>query len=230
MSTDPLPPEPLEVQAARQVRIDSDIIKLCCKPKPPYTIPTVHGIGLYTHVAGPKIVQQNPHGIYADRDDGEVALLPLGGPHKILPSKSLNKEVAAIYKKLQDAVQAEEKIWNDMRAAAEAKGEAAKDAYKMSLETLKKKYGDINTPTSESAKLQQDHSQQNKRRLSEAVGSGTDEVLKRRRVSFAQHSEARQQSTDVSMGGTGTHEEKQERASKAGNMYEAYRDPRRQGR
>ncbi|KAJ4362608.1 hypothetical protein N0V95_001413 [Ascochyta clinopodiicola] len=230
MGTNPLSPD---TQAARQVRIDSDIIKLCCRPEPPYTIPTVHGIGLFTHVAGPKLVQQNPQGIYADRNDGEVALLPLGGPHKIVPSKLReppNEEVAAIYQELRDAVQAEEKIWNDMRAAAEAKGEPVNDAYKISLDTLKKKYGDIDTPTPESTKLQQDHPHQDKRRYSEAAGTVPNEVLKRRKVSFAQHSEARRQSTDVSMGGIGMRVERQENAGKGGNMYEAHRDPRRQGR
>ncbi|KAF9701748.1 hypothetical protein EKO04_000107 [Ascochyta lentis] len=224
---------PLDVQATHKARIDNDIINLCGKPKPLYTIPTAHGVGLYTHVAGPKIAQRNPQSSYADRADGEVALLPLGGPHKIVPSKLReppNKEIAAIYKQLRDAVQAEEKIWSDMRAAAETKGEAAKDAYKMNLDTLKKKYGDIDTSVSESAKLQLDRAKRDIRSLSEVTGEECVDVPKRRRVSLAEHLKARRQSTDVPVSGTDTHKERQGSASKAGNIYEAYRDPRRQGR
>jgi hypothetical protein len=221
MSVDPLPPD---VQAMRKARINTDIIKLCSKPISVYLQPTAHGIGLYTHVAGPKTAKRNPHHYFADKDDGEVALLPLGGPGKIVPSKLREpppKEVTAIYKVLQDAVKAEEKIWDDQRAAADARGDAVDEAYKMPLDTLKKKYGDVNTPIPESA-------HQDKRRHSEVSSTANTAASKERKDSFAQLSEFQRQSTtdvqkvtDTARRGSG---------SRAGNEYDVYRDPRRQRR
>ncbi|KAF2633259.1 hypothetical protein BU25DRAFT_405180 [Macroventuria anomochaeta] len=230
MSAEPLPPD---VQAARKARINSDIIKLCSKPIPLYSHPTAHGIGLYTHVAGTKTVARNPHSAFADKRDGEVALLPLGGPKKIVPSKlhePPNKELAAIYKELQDAVKAEEKIWSDMRVAADERGEAPNDAYRMSLDTLKKKYGDVNAPPPESAMSQRDSKQQDKRRHSEVTGIPSGEAPKKKRVGFASQSELQRQSTDASMRERNSDAERRGSGSRAGNEYDVYRDPRRQRR
>ena len=218
MSVDPLPPD---VQAMRKARINTDIIKLCSQPIPVNSQPTARGIGLYTHVAGPKTAKRNPHHYFADRDDGEVALLPLGGPGKIVPSKLReppHKEVTAIYKMLQDAVKAEEKTWNDQRAAANARGDAVNEAYKMPLDTLVKKYGDFNTSISKSA-------HQGKRRHSKVSSTANDNALKKWKARFAQLPELqRQNPTDVQKV---TDSGRRGSGSRAGNEYDVYRDPRR---
>ncbi|KAF1363879.1 hypothetical protein EJ07DRAFT_172781 [Lizonia empirigonia] len=228
MSTDQLPPD---VQAARKARINSDIIKLC-SIKPIYINPTAQGIGLYTHVAGPKTASQNPHFEYADNANGEVALLPLGGPRKIVPSnrprEPLREEVAAVYKELQDAVKAEEKIWSEMRAAADAKGKNVRDAYTMSLDTLKEKYGLVNTPQPESAN--QPTAQRYQRRHSEASSVADSGALKRLKTSNAPPSDLQRQNPRTSNGGAQTKPERRPSATATGNTYEASRDPRRQGR
>ena len=224
MSVDPLPPD---VQAARKARINSDIIELCSKPTGVHTTPTARGIGLYTHVAGPKTANRNPHHHFADRDDGEVALLPLGGPRKAAPSKPREppyKELAALYKELQDAVKAEEKIYDDLGAAAGARGDAENDAYRMSLDTLKKKYGDVNASVPESV-----HSEN--RRYSEISGTTNDEAPKRRKVSFAQLSEMRRESAaSVPTATRDADPERRGSGSRMGNDYDVYRDPRRRRR
>lgn len=227
MGADSVPPD---VQTARNARINSDIVKLCSSRVPMWAHPSAKGIGLFTHVAGPKIMPKNPHVSYSDQVDREVALLPLGGPKKIVPSKTReppNKALAAIYKELQDAVRAEEKIWSDMRAAAEERGDAPKDAYRMSLDTLKQKYGGVNDPVPERSTSRP----QDKRRHSEIAGSTNDEAKKKRRVSFAPALELRRQSVgSMSSTGRDTDAERRESGSRASNDYDVYRDPRRQRR
>lgn len=219
MSTGPPPPD---VQAARKARINSELIQLCSKPAPFWSIPSAHGIGLYTHVAGPKTAGKNPHSSYADKADGEVALLPLGGPTKIAPSNLRDppsREVAAVYKQLQDAVDAEEKIWSDMRAAADAEGEPANNAYRMSFAALQDKYGAV-TASDEVVGLRPDVERLHKRRHSEVMAGSNDETSERRRVRFASQSELRQGADTGRRGSDG----------KTGNEYDVYRDPRRRGR
>lgn len=141
-------PHTLETEAARVARINRDLIKSCSQPAPSY-IPLARGIGLYTHVAGPVIQPRNPHSQWASKPDNRVALLPLGGPHKIVASKIRvppSKEVAALFKELRDAVQAEEKIWDDMKTAAVARKAKVEEAYTMSFDALRKKYGDVHAP------------------------------------------------------------------------------------
>lgn len=227
MSPDQLPPD---VQAARKARINSDIIKLCSN-KPIYINPTAQGIGLYTHVAGPKTASQNPHFEYAD-NDGEVALLLLGGPRKIVPSNKLREplreEVAAVYEELQDAVKAEEQIWSEMRAAADAEGKNARDAYTMSLDTLKEKYGPINPPQPEGTR--QPTTQQYQRRNSAASSVADSAALKNLNTSTAAPADLQRQNPLASNGAAQPEPERRPSATATGNTYEASRDPRRQGR
>lgn len=153
--------------------------------------------------------------------------MPLGGPRKVAPSKtreSPNKELAALHKELQDAVRAEEKIFNDGRAAAEERGEAPKDAYNMSLDALKSKYGTINDPPSTMSMASRS---KDKRRHSEHTGSTMDEAAKKKtRASFAPGVDVRRHSIG-SVSSTGT--ERRGSGSTA-NDYDIYRDPRRQRR
>jgi hypothetical protein len=93
---------------AESGRINSKILELCSKPAPANTNPTLIGVGLYTHVAQP-------------REDSNSApkpvFLPLGGLNKVQSIRPINqqtqpdKEVAAVYKQLQEALEAEEKLW-----------------------------------------------------------------------------------------------------------------------
>jgi hypothetical protein len=228
MGGDPVPPD---AEAARKVRINSSIITLCSTRRPIYAHPSSQGIGLFTHVAGVKTVPKNPHSALCDQVDKEVALLPLGGPRKIAPSRTReppNKALAALYKQLQDAVRAEEKIFNDQRAAAETRGEAPKDAYKMSLATLRDKYGGINDAPVETSVPSRPEP---KRRHSEHASSTADETAKKkRRVSFAPEVELQRQSIS-SVSSTGRDAEAERRGSgSSANNYDAYRDPRRQRR
>lgn len=190
--------------------------------------PSAQGIGLFTHVAGIKTVTNNPHASLCDQVDKEVALLPIGGPRKIAPSKireSPNKELVALYKELQDAVRAEEKIFEKQRAVAEERGGMPKGAYRMPFDTLKKKYGTIIEPPLVIPPLGQP---QGERRQSENTGGTTDEpTKKKRKVNFAPESESRRHSIS-SMSSTGT--EKRGSGSSTANDYDVHRDPRRQRR
>lgn len=183
---------PPDIQAARKARINSDIVKLCSTKPPIWAHPSAQGIGQFTHVAGVKTVAKNPHASFCDQVDKEVALLPIGGPRKILPSKTReppNKELAALYKELQDAARVEEKTFEEQRAAEEERGEAPKDAYRMSLNTLKMKYGTVNDPPAQTSIPSRP---KDKRRQSEQTNSTTDEAAKKkRRVSFAPDVELR---------------------------------------
>jgi hypothetical protein len=227
MSNDAVPPD---VQAVNKARINNDIIKFCSMPAPLYCTPSARGIGLYTHVAGPGIVSQNPHYDFASASGGEIALLPLGGPRKAVPSKpqvSSDGEVTALYKELQDAIKAEEKIWEDMRNAAEARDESAKDAYTITLKLLQTKYGSAQTEE-EDARPQLDHIRQDKRRRSEPTNETSDGEApkKRRTISLAELS-LRRSSADATTGGTNVDAERRGSASRPRNFYEADRDPRR---
>jgi hypothetical protein len=218
---------PPSVQGARKARINSDIVKLCSTRRPMWAHPSAQGIGLFTHVAGVKTVAKNPHASFCDQVDNEVALLPIGGPRKIVPSKTReppSKELAVLYKELQDAVTAEEKIFEEQTAAAEERGEAPKDAYTMSLDTLKQKYGTVNNPPST---IYISSRSKDKRRHSENAGGTTEEVTnKKTMVSFAPEVNVRQPSIS-SVSSTGT--ERRGSGSTA-NDYDVYRDPRRQRR
>ncbi|KAF3053671.1 hypothetical protein E8E11_010874 [Didymella keratinophila] len=137
-----------DVQPTRKARVNSDIVKLCSTKRSMWARPSAQSIGMFTHVAGVKTVSKNPHASFCDQVDKEVALLPISGPRKVAPGKTREpptRELAALYKELQDAVKAEEKIFEDQRAAAEGRGEAP-NAYNMSLDTLKSKYGTVNDP------------------------------------------------------------------------------------
>lgn len=229
---------PPESQDTRQARINSDIIK-ACSINPIYIKPTARGIGLYTHVAGPKTASQNPHYAYTDNFDGEVALLPLGGPKSAgrdchTNREAPHKDVAAVYRELQDNVAAEEKIWADMRAAAEARGGKVEDAYVMSLATLRGKYCRVGTQTQTQATAPESvapkDAQTEKRRHSAISSVDDDEASKRRRVSLVSQDELRRQSLGSNMGAWQTDSQRRGSAGKTGNTYEAGRDPRRQGR
>ena len=217
-------------EAARKARMNSDIVKLCSTKRPMCAHPSAQGIGLFTHVAGVETVSKNPHASYCDQVDKELALLPIGGPRKAAPSKTReppNQELAALYNELQDVIKAEEKILKDQRAAAEERGEAPKDAYHMSFDTLKSKYGSVKDPPSTMSMVSRP---KDKRRHSEhtgSIGSTMDEAAKKkRRVSFAPEVDIRRRSIS-STSSTGT--ERRGSGSTA-NDYDAYRDPRRQRR
>lgn len=188
MSSDLVPPD---VRAVRKARMNSNIIKLCSTPKVASVGPVAQGIGLYTHIAGPKTATLSLDSESIDNTDREVALLPLGGPDKIQPNKfrePLNMELAALYKEMQDAVKAEEETWHDQRLAAIEKCEQPRD--ETSFSTLKKKYG-----ASVSATLQHYDKDRDPRRRSVVVENTNAEVAKKRRVSFAPEPEPRRKST-----------------------------------
>ncbi|KAF3034894.1 hypothetical protein E8E12_004341 [Didymella heteroderae] len=228
MGADSVPPN---ARAARQARINSDIAKLCSTRRPMWAHPSAQGIGLFTHVAGVKTVPKNPHASFCDQVDKEVALLPIGGPTKIAPSETReppSKELAALYKELQDAVRAEEKIFDDQKAVAEERGKAPKGAYRMSLDTLKQKYGSVDDPPPATSIPSRP---KDKRRHSEFAGSTTDEVAKkRRRTRSAPEVDLRRPSfSSVSSAGRDADAERRGSGSSA-NDYDVYRDPRRQRR
>ncbi|KAH6642814.1 hypothetical protein C7974DRAFT_386206 [Boeremia exigua] len=229
MSNGPLPPD---VQAVRKARWNSDMIKLCSTPKGIHTHPTAQGIGLYTHVAGPKTTRMNPHFASADSVDGEVALLTLGGPRQIRARRYReppNAELMALYKELQDAVQAEEKIWSDQRIEAEKAGNSTKGVYRMSLDTLNKKYGDINARSAADAIPQVNDGDRDTRRHSGAATTTTGGSSRERRVSFASQPDSRRQTIgDILAARRNSISER--RGSISSNEYHEDRDPRRRGR
>lgn len=229
MSDDAVPPD---VQAARKARFNSDIIKLCSIPHVAHLRPIAQGIGLYTHVAGPKTAILNPHFDFVDNTDREVSLLPLGGPRRIQPHQSRdapNSELRALYKEVEDAVKAEEKIWSDQRAAAVERGESERDAYRMTLDTLKRKYGDVVAPSPAFAQLQQHYGNRVPRRHSGATDITSGGPLSENEGSSATNSELRRKSTgNVAMPASNTNVIR--RGSGSVNIYNMDRDPRLRGR
>jgi hypothetical protein len=209
-----------------KVRINSEILELCSKPAPPGTNPTLIGVGLYTHVAQP-------------RKDSNPALklefLPLGGLNKVQSTKLINqqtqpdKEVAAVYRQLQKAVQAEEKICMKHGYTAGQRRDSLHDTSEPSIATLKRKYGDPVTSGAKSELAIRNVS--TKRRHSEITGSGSskaDEPQQKRKMSLAQITELRRKSAgDIDIFGNS---KVTRRVSESKNMYDEERDPRRKGK
>ncbi|KAJ4992778.1 hypothetical protein SVAN01_01824 [Stagonosporopsis vannaccii] len=229
MSAEAMPPD---VRAARKARFNSDIIELCSTPLVTHSCPIAQGIGLYTHVAGPKTATLDSHLEFVDSTDREIALLPLGGPSKIQPNKfrePLDKELAALYKQVEDAVKTEEKIWHDQRMAAVERGEPVGEAYRMTLDTLKKKYGHVVAFPPTSAALPQYRGDLDARKHLEASGCTNSGPSKDSRVSFTTVPELRRKSTgNLAMPGRNSNVER--RGSGSINMYNQDRDPRLRGR
>ncbi|KAF3000908.1 ribosomal 40S subunit protein S13 [Curvularia kusanoi] len=98
-----------DADAARKARINSDIVRECCKEAPPNTDPTLYSVGSYTHTASARNASDRP---ITDKSDPKIRFLSIGGPNKIPQSKhpvQTDKEVAAVYEELQRAIEAQGK-------------------------------------------------------------------------------------------------------------------------
>ena len=223
----------------REVRINSRILELCSKPAPDKTNPTLIGVGLYTHVAQP-------------REDSNSAprpeFLPLGGLNKVQSIRPINqqtqpeKQVAAVYKQLQGALEAEEKIWKKHNDPVGQRRDSSHDTSEPSIATLKKKYGDPVISGAMSKLSIRDVSA--KRRHCEIAGgsSKADEPQQKRKMSLAELTELRRKSAgDIgkSTGDTGKsagdidifgNPKVTRRGSESKNTYDKERDPRRKGK
>lgn len=222
-----------------EVRINSKILELCSKPAPANTNPTLIGVGLYTHVAQPR---ENSNSA------PKPEFLPLGGLHKVQSIRPINQQtqsdiqVAAVYKQLQEALEAEEKIWKKHNDPVGQRRDSSHDTSEPSIATLKKKYGDPVISGAMSKLSIRDVSA--KRRHSEIAGgsSKADEPQQKRKMSLADLTELRRKSAgDItkSTGDTGKsagdidifgNPKVTRRGSESKNMYDKERDPRRKGK
>jgi hypothetical protein len=101
----PLPPD---VATARKTRINQEMIKIFKRPCPPNTTPSVQGIGLYTHVAGPPLPPpQYPHERFRKSNP---TFLPIRGAKRHGGLQPLiSDEVKAVADKVRALVNEEEK-------------------------------------------------------------------------------------------------------------------------
>ena len=232
-----------DAENGREVRINSKIIELCSKPAPANTSPILIGVGLYTHVAQPS---------KGSNSAPKPEFLPLGGSNKVQSIRPINqqtqpdKEVAAVYKQLQEAIEAEEKLWKRHNDPVGQRRDSSHDTSESSVATLKKKYGDpvTNGATSELAI----RNSSAKRRHSEIAGgsSKADEPQQKRKMSLQEITALRRKSTggnEKSIGGnekSASNIEKSagnidifgnpkvaRRGSESKNTYDEIRDPRR---
>jgi hypothetical protein len=231
---------------AENGRINSKILELCSKPAPANTNPTLIGVGLYTHVAQP-------------REDSNSApkpeFLPLGGLNKVQSIRPINqqrqpdKQVAAVYKQLQETLEAEENTWKRHNGPVGQRRDSSHDTSEPSMATLKKKYGDPVTSGAMSELAIRNVS--TKRRHSEIAGgsSNTIESPQKRKMSLAQITELRRKSAGDIKKSTGDirksagdikknagdldifgNPKVMRRASESKNTYDKERDPRRKGK
>lgn len=218
MANDPLA---LDVEVARKTGMNSDIVRLCSRNLSPDSDPTLVGIGLYTHIAQPKESVKDHSSASVDKHSQRVRFIPLGGYNRVQPSKlhQPDKEVAAIYKELQEAIEAEAKIWNDHKTVDDKQDE-------ISLTALKKKYGDPYEMPSEGPVVHPSVRNQTKRKHSEMKGGKDNEPSQKRRVSFAPLLESRR----LSLGSVAMSDRDADPAmpkSGSRNKYDISRDPRR---
>ncbi|KAJ8115018.1 hypothetical protein OPT61_g3235 [Boeremia exigua] len=227
MINESLPPD---VQAARRSRMNSDIVKLCIRPRDPRTRSFAQGIGLYTHVAGSKASPNPPHLKFAEKANRKIELLPLGGPKRVQRSKfreARDKDLDAVYTELQNAVNAEEKNWSGQNDDELDEGEVS------SLDALREKYGkygDANAPAPATVARQQDGKEGDTQRVSAAKSDSNSEATKQKRVSFAPQSEPRRQGTGSGVMPHNTPGSDRRGTAAANNNYHIDRDPRRLGR
>lgn len=228
MTTDTM----LVADGQSQARINSTITKLCSSIAPSNTDPTLTGTGLYTHAVRSTKAAKGSRWGFTDKTGRQVDLLPIGGPNRYQPTKfqqELDREVAAVYQELQDAVEAEEKLSGEHKSAANQTKRALGDVPEPSINALKVKYGSLYATQLDDAMSGLVIGDGAKRRHSDVVGETTNAPKQRKRVSFALEAEPRQRSAgDVSA--TGRDDEAMRRGSGSRNEYNIDRDPRRRGR
>jgi hypothetical protein len=127
----PLPPD---VEEARKLRINRDLIDLLNAPATGNGPTTIQGIGLYTHVAAPKSSK-------SDENPSNPVFLPIGGPNRIRMNQDgleppMGEEVLKIWSEVEAAVDAEDKYM---------------DQNDMSLQELKERYDVLDHPQLEKA-------------------------------------------------------------------------------
>lgn len=217
MADDPLP---FDFEVVRKARVNDSITRLCSKSISPSNHLTLIGTGLYTHVAQRKGLVKDHNSTTADNKAFELHFLPLGGfkGTESSISRQSDKEVAAVYKELQEAVEAEAKAWKDHKAAAHNNTESTLDA-------LTKKYGDLYHKAPATLKPSLVIRNNSKRKHSKIMGDNGIEPAQKRTASFAPLPEpTRMNNNNVSK--TSINTDLVRRGSGSGNMYDRDRDPR----
>jgi hypothetical protein len=216
-AAEPLPPD---VEAARKQRINLDLIGALKHPCPPNTVASIQGIGLYTHIAAPSQAPLLPHEKHVKTTPDPV-FLPVGGPrgtqrpYNVVQPQASN-QVKEIYHQLQQEMDEEEKHLG--------RGDA-------SMDSLKKRYGCLDVPEGATTAQKEPQPQLG---LQGILNSLQDAAMTDMQNTTAGHGDRRQSLgggaiQDVIMGGTEQERIGTASVTKAGNTYEAARDPRLRG-
>jgi hypothetical protein len=219
----PLPPD---VDAARKARINRDLVNHLKRPCPKNSTPSVQGIGLYTHVAGPPAkAPQFPHEKYTQKAPDPM-FLPIGGPGKILKDRSTletqtSEEMKRVWKEIYEAIHEEEKHVSHGG---------------MNADQLKERYGALDALDADTDAQPMLHPQPQLQQMLSQLHDITMMGTQGGTVESGQQESGRRLSLgtgltrDVVMGGTGQERRTSTSTMKTGNTYEAARDPRLRGR
>jgi len=216
--SEPLPPD---VDAARKARINSELIEVFRRPCPADATPSIQGIGLYTHVAGPPApALVFPHMKYMQKASNPV-FLQIGGP------AGISKEGNVLEAPISDDVK---RAWKDVQEAVDR--EKAHLAHTdLDVDSLKERYGALDKNAGAQPKLQP-HLQHIMDRMQDATMTGIQNTA----AGAGQQPNGRRASgedglsRDVTMGGTDEARRGSTSTTWTGNDYEAARDPRLRGR
>lgn len=209
--------EPLspDADAPRRARINKDLIEIFRRPCSADARPSMQGIGLYTHVAGPPVTPpQGPHMHYAPRDSNPV-FLHVGGPTGML------RESDVLLAPVGDDVN---RAWRAVQQAVDKEVEHVAQT-DLDMGSLKERYGALDEKAKGQLSITHPHSRGPAMADIQDTVAGVDRQVDAQRLSVGSGV-----TREVTM--TGADEERYSSRSvvRSGNDYEAARDPRLRAR
>jgi hypothetical protein len=208
---------PPDVAAVRKARMNADLIAMFKRPGFADTIPSVQGIGLYTHVQGPA---RRPPWLHGKDVPPHPEFLPLGGPQKNQRpagmDSDLTEDMKHAWEEIKDALQKEERTLGNKS---------------LSRDALQKRYGALDVPTT-TMQMQQAQALDQDVIMQEHIAN-QESPTARRRISLGDYMARGAGGGTVStMGGAGPEGIASSSAStiRQRNVYEPSRDPRLRGR
>ena len=193
------------------------------RPCPETTTPSIQGIGLYTHVAGP--VSQFPHERFTQKASDPVFL-------HIGCSWGAFKDRNTLEGPISEDVK---RVWNDVQEAVDKEGEYVGQG-RMSIDQLKERYGALDVPNGNASTPPMQQPQTQLQQIADHMQSMAMTGIQSVAGSVGQQESERRPSLgagvarDVVMGGTDQERRASTTATSTGNTYEAARDPRVQRR
>jgi hypothetical protein len=125
----PKHPLPSDEADARKKRINANLIAAMKRPCPPDIDPSIQGIGLYTHIAGPVRASPDPQGKDLQSEPEFLPFTKPAGSRALGPQMS--EDFLKVWEELRDAVEEEETIIGKTE---------------LGLKELKKRYGGLDVP------------------------------------------------------------------------------------